>query len=88
MLKLLFTFILLNTFLNAGVWTTIGGLGQKELKPDSTYTLDTLGQNPRVYEFTPLQNQDYTCIIVYTEGDYQSPTMQCIPKGKGRKIEQ
>ena len=68
---------------NAGVWTSLSGFGQKEIKPDTTYTLDTVGQNPRVYEFTPKNNQDYICIIVYTESDYKAPVMQCIPKGKG-----
>ncbi len=70
----------LSVFATAGVWTTIGGLGTKEIKPDVTYTVDTIGQNPRVYEFTPKNNPDYICIIVYTEGSYKSPTMQCIPK--------
>ena len=65
---------------NAGVWTTLSGLGTKEIKPDITYTVDTIGQNPRVYEFTPKNNTDYICIIVYTEGENKSPTMQCIPK--------
>jgi hypothetical protein len=85
MLKLLFTITMITTFLNAGVWTTISGMGEKELKPDAVYTVDTIGQNPRVYEFTPSQNQDYICIIVYTEGEHKSPVMQCIPKGKGSK---
>jgi len=69
----------------AGIWTRLGGFGTKEIKPDSTYTIDTIGENPRVYEFTPRANPNYTCIIVYTESNYKSPVMQCIPKAKNIK---
>ena len=71
--------------LYGGVWTSVSGFGTKEINPDFTYTLDTIGENPRVYEFTPRQNQNYVCVVVYTEGKYKSPVMQCFPKGKGKK---
>jgi hypothetical protein len=85
MKKLLFLATIGLTTLYGGVWTSVSGFGTKEINPDITYTLDTIGENPRVYEFTPRQNQDYLCVVVYTEGDYKSPVMQCFPKGKGRK---
>jgi len=83
MKKIIFLIIAINLF--GGVWTRIGGLGTKEIKPDHTYTLDTIGENPRIYEFTPRSNPNYTCIIVYTESNYKSPVMQCIPKDRSNK---
>jgi len=80
MLKISILLFLLLSTTSAGMWTTVSGFGTKEIDPDVTYTLDTIGQNPRVYEFTPKNNTDYICIIVYTEGDNKSPTMQCIPR--------
>jgi len=78
-------FLLIGINLFGGVFTSLGGLVTKEIKPDETYTVDTIGENPRVYEFTPKANPNYTCIIVYTESNYKSPVMQCIPKAKKHK---
>ena len=85
MFKILVLIMITIVTANAGVWTSISGFGAKEIKPDVTYTLDTIGQNPRIYEFTPKNNQNYICIIVYTEGNAKSPTMQCIPKSNQEK---
>jgi hypothetical protein len=82
MFKILFLSLFVTALVFAGVWTSISGLGTKEIKPDVVYTVDTAGENPRVYEFTPKNNQNYICIIVYTEGAHKSPVMQCIPKSK------
>lgn len=76
--KLLFVLGLAIT-LNAGVWTSVSGFSKKEIDPDVTYTLDTIGQDPRVYEFTPKANKNYACVIIYTEGA-SAPVMQCFPK--------
>ena len=80
MIKKIILVALLAVIANAGVWTSVSGFATKEINPDDTYTLDTIGQNPRVYEFTPKNNSDYICIALFTEGDYKAPVMQCIPK--------
>jgi len=85
MLKLFVYLFLIISNLSAGMWTSVSGFATKEIKPDATYTVDTIGQNPRVYEFTPKFNKNYICIALFTEGDYKAPVMQCIPKEKDIK---
>jgi len=62
----------------AGVFTSISGFTAKEIKPDAFYTVDTAGENPRVYVFTvkgskPLKQ----CVMVFTESMVKYPTMHC-----------
>lgn len=80
MIKKIILVALLAIVANAGVWTSVSGFATKEINPDATYTVDTIGQNPRVYEFTPKGNPTYVCIALFTEGAYKAPVMQCIPK--------
>jgi hypothetical protein len=84
-MKNLLLMLLFTIYSFAGAWTTLGGLSTKEVEPSAVYSLDTIGQNPRVYEFSPKGNEHFVCIIVYTEGEHKSPVMQCIPKADKRK---
>jgi len=79
MKKLLLLGVLLVTA-NAGVWTSLSGWSAETRKPDAFYAVDTVGENIRVYEFTPKSQPSYTCIIVFVESDKKSPPMTCVEK--------
>ena len=76
--------ILLAISAEAGIFSTVSGMTMEEQKPLSSYTIDTAGVNPRVYEFTPKNDKDTLCVIVFgnaTSGDGVSvPAMQCFKK--------
>jgi hypothetical protein len=72
----------LTTSASAGMYTSIVGFGTKEIKPNETFTLDVIGENPRVYTFTTEKEPKLHCVIIFTEDKYKSPVMQCIPLGK------
>jgi len=81
MKKLIFLAILATSSF-AGIWTSLGGWTAETRKPDAYYAVDTVGENIRVYEFTPKSQPDYTCIIVFVESDKKSPPMTCVEKKK------
>jgi hypothetical protein len=77
--------ILIVSLLSAGAYagnlfSTISGMGMEEVKTNS-YTIDTVGINPRVYQFNPKDNKDYLCVIVFPNSDGEHtaavPAMQC-----------
>ena len=70
------------TSVDAGIWTTLGSLKLKEVKPNKTYALDVIGLNVRVYEFDTQEEPINHCILIFTESEYKSPVMQCWPKRK------
>ena len=72
--------LLLAVFANAGVLTSLQGWNAETRKPDAFYALDTVGENLRVYEFTPKSQPQYRCIIVFVESDKKSPPMTCFEK--------
>lgn len=63
----------------AGFLTSIGGFNAKEVKPDAFYTVDVVGQNVRVYEWTTQTEPKMKCVAMFTESATKSPSMQCIP---------
>ena len=69
--------------LNAGMWSTVSGMTMKEVKPSVSYTLDTAGFNPRIYEFDTRTKPIMHCVLVSSSSDKSSaPTLQCIPKNR------
>lgn len=81
-MKKLLLLVAFSIYANAGIWSSIGGWTAETRKPDAFYAIDTVGENIRVYEFTPKSNPNYTCVIVFTESTTKSPPMQCVEKKK------
>ena len=82
--------LILSLFLysNAGVFSTMSGMAMKEIKPVASYTIDTAGINPRVYEFIPKNDTTKLCVIVFGNSDKLSvPAMQCF-KREGKLVHQ
>jgi len=68
---------------NAGMFTTVTTLFDKQVKPDIQYTLDTAGLNVRSYVYTvPDSRPTQQCVIVFTESEYKAPVQNCWTKGK------
>jgi len=63
----------------AGLLTSIGGFNAKEIKPDAFYTVDVVGQNVRVYEWTTQTEPKMKCVAMFTESANKSPQMHCMP---------
>lgn len=80
MKKTLFlTFIFLLTSANAISWSQLKSWGNKDIKPDVKYNIETEGYNVRVYEFTPLSDPGSTCIMTFTN---EKMGMFCFNKSK------
>jgi len=62
---------------NAGLFSSLAGMSLEEKKPLKAYTLDTLGINPRVYEFKPVNAPDRLCVLVVGQGDSSRMVLQC-----------
>jgi hypothetical protein len=83
MRKVLLTIAVLATMAQAGWITSVQSYNDPEVKTKKN-SLDTYGQNPRMYQF----DTDFMhCVIVYTEQDLgeknaksTAPVMQCITK--------
>jgi len=57
----------ITTTLSAGMtWAQVSSWGNKTIKPDAKYSVETEGYNVRVYEFTPLTDSGSTCIMTFT----------------------
>ena len=66
--------------LNAGMsWSQLSSWGNKTIKPDVKYSIETEGYNVRVYEFTPLSDPGSTCIMTFTN---EKMGMFCFAKSK------
>ncbi|MFK5937407.1 MAG: hypothetical protein QM497_03325 [Sulfurimonas sp.] len=64
--------------LDAGMYSMISGMAMKEVKPQASYTIDTLGVNPRVYEFNTKVEPIRHCIVLIASSDKMAaPAMQC-----------
>jgi hypothetical protein len=82
MTKILTALSLLIVTASAGLFSTVSGMRLKEIKPTSSHTLDTVGFNPRIYEFTS-SNKDMYYVLVFSSSDNSStPTMQCVKVNK------
>jgi len=65
--------------LNAVTWSQMVSWGNKTIKPDVKYSIETEGYNVRVYEFTPLSDPGSTCIMTFTN---EKMGMFCFAKSK------
>ncbi len=79
--------LIITTTLQAGMFSTVSGMTMKEVKPLSSYTIDTAGINPRVYEFVPQNDQTKLCVVVFSNADNSTsvPAMQCFKMDKNNK---
>jgi hypothetical protein len=85
MKKLLLSITILATSSFAGnFFSTVSGMTMKQVKPEASYTVDTAGFNPRVYQWeTKLgDGTKVTCIALFPNSDGKDvaaiPAMQCI----------
>ena len=63
---------------NAGMFSMVSGMSMKQIKPQASYTVDTAGINPRVYEFDTQVKPTMHCIVfMASSGKMSAPTMQC-----------
>lgn len=77
---LMLTTLMLSISANAGMLTSLSGWTADKIKPDAYYTVDTAGENVRIYEFTPKTAPHMTCVMMFTESQRKSPTKQCFLK--------
>ena len=66
----------------AGVFSTVSGMAMEEVEPLSSYTIDTAGINPRIYEFVPKNDKTKLCVVVFgnADGGVSIPAMQCFKR--------
>lgn len=66
---------------NAGMFSMVSGMSMKEIKPQASYTIDTAGINPRVYEFDSKVKPIMHCVVFIASSEKMSaPTMVCVKK--------
>jgi len=58
-------------------WNTIVGVFKKSVNTLS-YTIETSGVNPRVYEFDTQGYPRMHCVVVFRDDPKTSPAMQCV----------
>jgi len=58
-------------------WNTLSGMGKESVEPKHEYKLNTSGNSPRVYEWTPKDNKNITCVFV---AGTKSSGVACYPK--------
>ena len=78
--------VLATTAQAGNLFSQISGMSLDEQKTNA-YTIDTIGINPRVYEFIPKSAPDHLCIAMFPNSDGKHgaavPAMQCFKiKGK------
>ena len=56
--------------------------GFKLIQPDHEYEVDTWGFNSEVYEITPRNNHNYTCLMWMLDSG-SSMSIDCFPKDMG-----
>ncbi len=79
MKKYLFIILIITTYANALTWSQLKSWGNKDIKPDVKYNIETEGYNVRVYEFTPISDPGSTCIMTFTN---EKMGMFCFNKSK------
>jgi hypothetical protein len=65
------------TFSFAFNWNTLVGVFKKTVNTLS-YTIETSGINPRVYEFDTQGYPRMHCVVIFRDDPKTSPAMQCI----------
>jgi endo-1,4-beta-D-glucanase Y len=88
-LILLFTLIISSY---AFSWSTLVGMFKKTVDTLS-YTIDTSGYNPRVYEFDTQGYPRMHCVVLFRNDTRTAPAMQCVPTNEkyikiNKKIEE
>jgi len=53
------------------------------IEPNQKYDIATDGYNPDIYEFTPVGNSDYTCVLIKSGDSVDG--IQCFPKKGNEK---
>ncbi len=48
-----------------GMFSQMVGMGMKEITPIKSYTVDTAGYNPRIYEFRLQSDKRFLCVMAY-----------------------
>ncbi len=76
MKKFIFVSILAS-FSFAFNWNTVVGFFKKTVHTLS-YTIETSGVNPRVYEFDTQGYPRMHCVVIFRDDPRTSPAMQCI----------
>ncbi|QCT94555.1 hypothetical protein FE773_04995 [Caminibacter mediatlanticus TB-2] len=76
MKKLFFISIFL-TNIFAFQWSTIVGMFKKTVNTLS-YTIETAGINPRVYEFDTQGYPRMHCVVIFRDDPRSAPAMQCV----------
>jgi len=76
---LLFSFLFVSSLYAGITWSQVTSWGNKTIKPDVKYSIETEGYNVRVYEFTPLTDPGSTCIMTFTN---EKMGMFCFAKSK------
>jgi hypothetical protein len=61
----------------SGMFSTVSGMGMKEVKPDHEYTVDTVGVNPRIYEFRSKTDPNVLCVLVFGN-DQGNMQLSCV----------
>jgi len=80
-MKTITLLILVALSANAGMFSMVSGMSIKEVKPQASYTVDTAGINPRVYEFDTQVKPIKHCVVLVASSDKMSaPTMGCYNK--------
>ena len=74
----LLTTMLLTPVVNAGLLSSVVTSGWQEKKPDHKYMVETHGFDVRVYEWTPKENKNISCVFV--AGNSNSSGVACYPK--------
>jgi len=81
MINKLLLIVSISIYSYAGMFSTVSGMTMDEVKPLSSYTIDTAGFNPRVYEFIPKNDKTKLCVIVFGNADGVSiPAIQCFKR--------
>ena len=76
MKKLFFISIIL-TNIFAFQWSTLVGFFKKTVNTLS-YTIETAGVNPRVYEFDTQGYPRMHCVVIFRDDPRSAPAMQCV----------
>ncbi|NPA10849.1 MAG: hypothetical protein GXO62_01235 [Epsilonproteobacteria bacterium] len=70
--------VMFGSFLFAFNWNALVGVFKKSVNTLS-YTVETSGINPRVYEFDTQGYPRMHCIVIFRDDPKTSPAMQCVP---------
>jgi len=70
--------IIIATYSFAFNWNSLVGIFKKTVNT-LTYTIETSGLNPRVYEFDTQGYPKLHCVVIFRNDTHTAPAMQCVP---------